>query len=417
MSQAKALIPEAEEFSRKYLSQCEAMGLEFHTTRHTEQVVEAVDGLCEKLDVAGEDRDEIILAAWFHDLGYTKAYIGHEDESKRIAEEFLRSKGCSNEMIRRIQDLIEATRLSVEPEGLYQEIIKDADLFNLATDEALDYTAQLRKEWVRFCQKEYDDETWLAINIDFYKNHTYYTSVGMENLSEKKEANIEVLEEQLALIEGGRKKEKKKKAKKLRKELVKREKEIQKLEGKVAKMKVLKPDRGIETMFRTTYRTHIALSAIADNKANILLSINAIIISILFSTVLRQLDLYPVMVWPAISLLIVCMVTIVFSILATRPNVNSGTFTREDILNKKTNLLFFGNFFNMPLDDYLWGIREMMNDSEFLYGSMSKDIYFLGVVLAKRFKMLRLAYTIFMYGMVISVLLFALAILAQNQGW
>jgi predicted metal-dependent HD superfamily phosphohydrolase len=419
MSQIKALIPEAEDFSRKYLSQCEAMGLAFHTTPHTEQVVEAARDLCNKLEVNETDTSEIILAAWFHDLGYTKAYIGHEDESKRIAEEFLRSKGCDNALIKRIQDLIEATRLSVEPEGLHQEIIKDADLFNLATDEALDYTAQLRKEWMLFYQKEYDDETWLAINIDFYKNHRYYTTVGIETLSEKKAANIKVLEEQLARIEGAKEKKetKKEKARKLRKELVKAEKDIQKLEGKIAKLKVLKPDRGIETMFRTTYGTHIALSAIADNKANILLSINAIIISILFSTILRQLDLYPVMVWPAISLLLVCMVTIVFSILATRPNVNSGTFTREDILNKKTNLLFFGNFFNMPLDDYLWGICEMMNDSEFLYGSMSKDIYFLGVVLAKRFKMLRLAYTIFMYGMIISVMLFALAIIAQNQGW
>lgn len=416
MSHAKALIPEAEVFSRTVLAQCETMGLEFHTTRHTLQVVDAVSELCRELGVPENSMNEIIIAAWFHDLGYTKKYIGHEEESKRMAEEFLRGRGADGDLIDRILDLIDATRLDVEPQNLHQEIIKDADLYNLATNEALEYTAQLRSEWALFCNKEYDDETWLALNLDFYKNHKYYTHYGAETLDSKKENNIKVLEEQLSLASKGRKK-KKKSRKKLRKQLVSKEKEISKLEGKVAKLKVLKPDRGIETMFRTTYRTHIALSAIADNKANILLSINAIIISILFSTVIRQLDMYPIMMWPAISLLVVCMVTIVFSILATRPNVNSGTFTREDIINRKTNLLFFGNFFKVALDDYLWGIREMMHDSDFLYGSMSKDIYFLGVVLAKRFKMLRLAYTIFMYGMVISVLLFGLAIVGLKYNW
>ena len=49
--------------------------------------------------------------------------------------------------------------------------------------------------------------------------------------------------------------------------------QLDKAKSRLKKMKKLRPDRGIETMFRTTYRTHINLSSIADNKANILLSI------------------------------------------------------------------------------------------------------------------------------------------------
>ena len=167
-------------------------------------------------------------------------------------------------------------------------------------------------------------------------------------------------------------------------------------------------------MFRTTYRTHISLSSIADNKANILLSINAIIISIISSSLYSQIQDHPYMLVPAILLLTTCLATIVFAILSTRPSVNSGIFTKEDILNKQTNLLFFGNFHRMALDDYLWGMREMMKDSDYLYGSMSKDIYFLGVVLAKKFKLLRYAYTIFMYGIVLSVVSLGIAYAIGN---
>jgi hypothetical protein len=110
-------------------------------------------------------------------------------------------------------------------------------------------------------------------------------------------------------------------------------------------------------------------------------------------------------------LVIVCLATIVMSILATRPNISSGMFTDDEVLAKKTNLLFFGNFHKMKLDRYEWGMKEMMKDGEYLYGSMIKDIYFLGVVLGKKYKLLRIAYTIFMIGFVLAILAFVCAML------
>ena len=114
-------------------------------------------------------------------------------------------------------------------------------------------------------------------------------------------------------------------------------------------------------------------------------------------------------------LVIVCLATIVFAVLATRPNVSSGKFTREDIMNKETNLLFFGNFHSVPLESYMWGMREMMKDSDYLYGSMTKDIYFLGIVLGKKYKMLRKSYNIFMYGFVLSIVAFIVAMLLNSS--
>ena len=110
-------------------------------------------------------------------------------------------------------------------------------------------------------------------------------------------------------------------------------------------------------------------------------------------------------------MLIVCLGAMVFAILSTRPKITEGKLTRADIENKKSNLLFFGNFYNMNLDDFHWGMMEMIKDKDFLYSSMTRDLYFLGVVLAKKYKYLRVCYSIFMYGLIISVLAFSIAFL------
>lgn len=187
------------------------------------------------------------------------------------------------------------------------------------------------------------------------------------------------------------------------------EKEVEKFKKKAKEAKELKPTRGIETMFRLTSKNHIELSSIADNKANIMISINSIILSVIVSVLIRKLEEYPHFTIPAVILTVVCLLTIVFAVLATRPNVTKGRFEREDIYNKKTNLLFFGNFHKMSLEDYEWGMSEMLKDAEYLYGSLTKDIYFLGAVLGKKYRLLRISYTIFMFGFVVSVAGFVIA--------
>jgi hypothetical protein len=105
----------------------------------------------------------------------------------------------------------------------------------------------------------------------------------------------------------------------------------------------------------------------------------------------------------------------VFAILATRPNISKGRFKREDIKNKQTNLLFFGNFYGMEIENYEWAMKEMMRDGDYLYGSMIKDIYYLGKVLGQKYKYLRISYNIFMFGFVIAILSFVIAMLYQDS--
>jgi hypothetical protein len=104
----------------------------------------------------------------------------------------------------------------------------------------------------------------------------------------------------------------------------------------------------------------------------------------------------------------------VVCILATRPSIPKGKFTKQDIDDKKVNLLFFGNFYEMDLEEYSAGMQKVMADKDFLYGTLIKDVYAQGVVLGRKYKLLRLAYSIFMFGLVISVLSYVTVVLFQR---
>jgi len=114
---------------------------------------------------------------------------------------------------------------------------------------------------------------------------------------------------------------------------------------------------------------------------------------------------------PITILLMTCMISLIFSVLAARPRVSNEKVTLEDVRSNRSNILFFGNFHTMKRDEYVTGLEELMSDSERLYNTMSRDLHGLGVVLSKKFKLLRVAYNVFMVGLVVSVCSFLLVYL------
>lgn len=415
MSMDLQLLKNAESFVTEMLDEHLSENLTYHNLDHTKNVVKMVEEISQHSEINAEEIYQLKMAAWFHDVGYLHNYDGHEKDSIRIAEEYLRSKDADEELIKKVSRLIEVTELDVMPETLLEKVIKDADMFHLGSPKGLVYTDELRNEYEHFKNTVYTDESWDKLNYKFYRDHDYYTQYANEKFGQYKSENTLLLKKKVKKAKNKVQKEKEKKNRLTRAALEIQvsslEEKLTKTKNKLKRTEQLRPDRGIETMYRTTYRTHIALSSIADNKANILLTVSTLLMGVIFTEIIGKSgvkDLEPFLAVAVICIIIVSMATIVFAILATRPKVNSGVFTREDILQKKTNLLFFGNYHGMPLDDYLWGVGEMMKDAEYLYGSMSKDLFFLGKVLAKKFQYLRIAYNIFMYGIGLSLLVAAI---------
>lgn len=173
--------------------------------------------------------------------------------------------------------------------------------------------------------------------------------------------------------------------------------------------------RGVETMFRTSYRTHLDLSNLADNKANIMISINGIIISILFASIYPRILENRFLLYPTGVLLVFCLLSLVYAVLAARPRVTRKEATLNQIREGKANILFFGTFTTLPEEDFVDGMEDLIREPERAYRNMIRDIYGLGSVLETKYRLLRTSYTLFMIGLVAGVLLF-LAALVWGSG-
>lgn len=388
--------------------------IRFHTLQHTREVVAACEKMADHYQLAAEERQALLLAAWFHDTGYTSGKAqGHEDRSVELAKEFLRSHNAGEELEKKVTGCINATRLPQSPESPLEEIICDADLFHLGTPDFDEKNKLLRQELNDYGDNDVSKKDWRKINIRFLQRHTYFTSYAREKLQPVKEQHLAALLDNADKKHDTMKPEKKEKQKE--KDKPKDPAEIAAAEeAKRKKEKEKEADRSIATVFRIMAQSHSNLSGMADSKANILISVNSIILSIMMASLFEKLQTDPNLQIPVGVITIVCVASIVFGILATRPNVSHGTFTRDDISNKKTNLLFFGNYHNMSLEDYNWGMTEMLGDKNYMNASMIKDQYFLGVVLAKKYKYLRIAYNIFMYGLIIAMVAFAISFMLPS---
>ena len=362
----------------------------YHNLRHTKRVVASAQEILESTDVSKEEKEKVILAAWFHDTGYTKNIEKHEEESCQIAIQFLEDQGKPTDFNNDVCALIMATERFYEPKNELEEIIRDADAAHLAQKDFRAISEMLREELSKVKGQLFTNSEWRDENVKMFQSeHRFYTGYAKENWQQGKDKNLKRLV----------------KARKKDKRLIKKEKLKAKYKGNI-------PDRGVQTLFRTTLRNHIKLSDIADTKSNILLSVNAIIISLALSNLIPKLDnpSNDYLIIPTLIFIVFSVVSMVMSIIATRPNVTSGTFTMEDVRNKKVNLLFFGNFHKMSLRDYETAMEKVLRDQDYIYSSLTKDLYYLGVVLEKKYRILRWTYTIFMIGMIVSVIAFGIAL-------
>jgi hypothetical protein len=168
--------------------------------------------------------------------------------------------------------------------------------------------------------------------------------------------------------------------------------------------------RGIETMFRTSYRTHIDMSSLADNKANIMVTVNALVLSVTIASISTKIDANPWLLLPTSALLLTALGSMFYAIRAARPRVTDRPLSLEDVRKNRANILFFGSFVHLREDEFVQGMTEIMRDGDRLYLQMMRDIYSLGAVLQQKFALLRTSYNIFMYGVALSVISFIIVL-------
>lgn len=405
------LLEEVETYVSQYINAHIPKQYAYHDLQHTLNVVASVQEIASYFDLPEADFEALCLAAWFHDIGYDEGPIGHEERGAGHARKYLAKHQYPEEQIQKMESCIMATQMPANPQNTLGEILCDADMNHLGKKNYWDRCSRVRQELNSSKGLLMSDSEWVDFEIAFLSRHRWFTAPAKSLFEKRKNKHLRQLMKQKKRLnpdsalasetpvdeprEGGKRKKKSK--------------------GKRGVLKDLDLGRGVETMYRTTYRTHVNLSSIADNKANIMLSINAVVISIVLSSLVPRLGDNPNLIIPTTILLVVCLVAIVFATLSTRPKITEGKITRQVIEQKKSNLLFFGNFYNMSLDDFHWGMMEMIKDSDFLYSSMTRDLYYLGIVLAKKYRYLRICYGVFMYGLILAVASFAIILLLDTQ--
>lgn len=401
----KQLQENVEKYVSDYFRNHSDPRLVYHNFEHTEEVVKAAQQIANHYQLSDQDFFTVTVAAYFHDTGYYDDALNHEVKGAELADKFLVEQNVETEIRNQVKSAIMATKIPQSPKNQIDKIVCDADLFHLGLPDFRKKGKLMHKEAELIHKKDISKLEWRKKDIQFMESHRYQTDYAILLLNDQKQANISKLKSKLTPQDV------------INTELQEPKNFAPAIDlSKVKKRgKDDRPDKGIETMFRITATNNQRLSDMADNKAHILITVNSIMLSLIVSLLLRRLEDHGNLIIPTFILLIVSLTCVVVSILSTRPSIPKGEFTQQDMDDKKVNLLFFGNFYKMSLPSYTEGMIKVMNDKDFLYGTLITDVYSQGVVLGRKYKLIRLAYNIFMWGLIAAVFAFVIAYAAYGK--
>lgn len=379
------IVEKAEKFITELFRKELPEKLLYHNLDHTAEVVNIVQDLADESDISKEDKEILTLAAWFHDSGYVRKYNGHEAESVNFVKEFLSDHNFPQEKQEVIEKLIMSTVAGHEPAGVLEQLIHDADLAHVGRKRFFRRGELLRVELENFSDQSFGELEWEKKQYNFLVNNNFFSQAGKNRFSKGRVKNIKTQRNNII------------KARKVT---------VRENTGKDF-------GRGIDTLYRANYRNHINLSAIADGKANMMISINTILISVIVTlsgaslSVLKDFAVTNLrFVVPILTLLIGALGSVIFAVLSATPKVTSKEIDMKEVEKNKISLLYFGNFLSIPKEEFVQYLRNLKVNQQRLYDSMSLDLYNLGFVLREKYKLLTYSYNTFIIGLITTVVSF-----------
>jgi len=366
--------------------------LVYHNFQHTIGAVNFVHTIASSSDISKEEIEICQLAAWFSNCGYLTDYKDFLPSSINQATEFLDQKKYPSDKKERVINCLKSLDSTFTPENTEQKLFSDAINAHEMTTGFSDTSPILRLEWELMQHQKLSTVEWSRVQLQRLMNTQFHLPYSKLHYEPSVAHNL--MEQKLKV-------EKNKNAA-FKQEL--QSKPLRKFQAIERKQ----PNSATQTFFRTNYRNHINLSAIADNKANIMISVNAIMISVLISILSygNITETKPMILMPVIMFIVSGLTSLIFAVLSARPKVTN--VFKQDMTPEEAqkNIVFFGNFVNLDLNQYEEAMDAMFRDSELIYGNMTRDMYFLGKVLDKKYRYLGISYNIFMVGFVTTVLMF-----------
>lgn len=364
----------------------------FHDFNHAKASAAIAAELTAEANLPEATRNALIIAAWFHDVGYTEGEEGHEQRSAEQAKQFLKPFPETVIDHALVEQLILSTMPGQKPESKLEQWLHDAHYSFLGRKRFERRGQLLRLEEEAISGKNYTTHEWERRLLELQLDTKFLTPEAHEAFASRKNKNIA---------------EQRDKIRKARKTTVRKK------TGKDF-------GRGVDTVYRVTLRNHINLSSIADGKANMIISINTLVLSILITAGSAGFSISPSnfeenleFILPVLLLMVTSLMAITFAVFSAIPKVSGQDFTDEDVKKHNVSLLYFGNFLSLPKEQFVGYLRDLKEDQEVLYDDLSRDLYNLGLVLKKKYRLLTYAYRTFVGGLVLSFLVFVFTFLLK----
>lgn len=380
----------AQQFVLRLYGQKQDARLLLHNYAFAAGLAERVGGLAAGNNSADSVRQTAELLAWFLPTGYLFDYHNPGPYSLKVAQQFMQQSGVPEPSQRPLLGGLQRVIRGEGPTNETERLLQDALVVQTFLTQPEERMPLLRLERELMLERSYTKADWakaLQGELLQLKLYTHYGQAHHQPFLAK------AIHDQRAEVD-----------KRVEKEEAK--------DGLFTALEKKDPVRGAQTYFRTNYRNHINLSAIADNKANIMISVNAILVSVLI-TFLSYRNIgenAPHILLPVVIFLVTGLASLVFAVLSARPKVTKLNPRGKADSEAKRNLVFFGNFVHLPVEEYEAAMDELFQDSSLLYGNMVRDLYYLGQVLDKKYRFLSISYNIFMVGFAATVLSFLIAL-------
>ncbi len=353
----------------------------WHNFAQTNQLVRTCSRLSIGEVLSEEDLSALYFSAWFAFSGWLFDPMEPVTASRQLVSQFLHVEKQPDSLVNRVHHLIGVASLQDRPVDLTGQIMWDAAV---AVYYGPDYSDQqtLRKaECEQLRHQPWADSAWRKKEIRDIQQLQCYTLIGKAEIEPSLANHLQSLE---------------------KKEL----KEQSRAQSPIQKKSV--NNAAIQTYFKSNYRNHINLSAIADRKAQMLISVNAILISVLIS-ILSYSNLAetrtPLLI-PITLFLVLGLASLIFSVISARPSVTAHPMQNLTDSDRRSNLVFFGNYIQLDVASYLSDMKTLFQDEEALFQAMNRDMYYLGKVLDRKYRLLHLGYNLFLFGFIGAVVSF-----------
>lgn len=335
----------------------------------------------------GFDLGNALLASCFRYAGVTNLLLT-EDIQIKLLNDFTRQVNYPEEQVEHIRELINRHSKRESPADKIEKVVWDAISYRLADDDFFKRLRYFQEEMNRLHDNSYDELSILLKIRDEFSEEHYYTDYAKKNYSASLIKNKNKINKRIQhFTENG---------------------------PATKKTEAMMTDRETEDLFKIAFRNYVKLVDVADSKAALLIQVNSILISVVIGFVISRAEKYPMLIIPSFLILAVAFVTILLSILASRPQRNSYIHDRS---SKSYQTFFFGSFDlvgskfrDADFDSYSLELANLLKSGrENVFNEIFKEVFNVRKVLSRKFTFLSYAYIVFIGGLAVSIITFFIA--------